>query len=395
MKRKYTYFLYAIIFATTVVLSACEANPSSTNEVELNTAFQDFSTVVSASGIVTPQQWAILSLPAGGTIKNLMVAENEQVVEGQVLLQLGGAARLEASIKATYLEVISAQQAYNDLFEYQETSRALIEQSVAILRDTVRDTETRINNLNYSASQEYIDASFASLVLAEDQLDKATDYFEKFEAKPETNLQRANAVIALNRAQNAYDRALSSYNYAIGSADEFEVGKAEANLALAKTQLADAEWNLEQIADGPDPDTIALVEARLENANAQENAAQAALDDLQLKAPFSGTIGQIIVRQYEWVSPGQPLIVMGDISALQIETTDLNEVDVARITLGSTATVAFDALPDQIIKAVVIQIAIKSSPGAGVNYTVILQLIDVPKGLLWDMTAFVDIQEKE
>ena len=106
-------------------------------------------------------------------------------------------------------------------------------------------------------------------------------------------------------------------------------------------------------------------------------------------------IGQIIVRQYEWVSPGQPLIVIGDISALQIETTDLNEVDVARITLGSTATVAFDALPDQIIKAVVIQIAIKSSPGAGVNYTVILQLIDVPKGLLWDMTAFVDIQEKE
>jgi hypothetical protein len=40
----------------------------------------------------------------------------------------------------------------------------------------------------------------------------------------------------------------------------------------------------------------------------------------------------------------------------------------------------------------VVQIAPKSSEGAGVNYTVIVELDRIPDALMWGMTAFVDIQ---
>ncbi|MEK6221082.1 MAG: HlyD family efflux transporter periplasmic adaptor subunit, partial [Chloroflexota bacterium] len=112
-------------------------------------------------------------------------------------------------------------------------------------------------------------------------------------------------------------------------------------------------------------------------------------------APFDGTVTQIYFRESEWVNPGQPVAVIGDLSNLQIETTDLNEIDVARIHVGSTATITFDALPDVEIQAEVVRIATKSSPGSGVNYTVILEMDEIPDNLLWDMTAFVDIATEE
>jgi hypothetical protein len=73
----------------------------------------------------------------------------------------------------------------------------------------------------------------------------------------------------------------------------------------------------------------------------------------------------------------------------------LNEIDVTRIEVGSRATITFDALPEIVVDATVVSIASKSSPGSGVNYTVILEFDEIPEGLLWDMTAFVDIQIEE
>jgi hypothetical protein len=77
---------------------------------------------------------------------------------------------------------------------------------------------------------------------------------------------------------------------------------------------------------------------------------------------------------------------------MYIETTDLNEIDVARVQVGDTAIVTFDALPEANVKGIVTRIADKASEGSGVNYTVIIELSEIPEKLLWDMTAFVDIQ---
>ena len=91
-------------------------------------------------------------------------------------------------------------------------------------------------------------------------------------------------------------------------------------------------------------------QANLTNAEAQVDSARQTLSDLELKAPFSGVVSQIKVRTGEWVIAGQPVMMLADLSQLQVETTDLSEIDVARLSEGNTAVVTFDALPDLQVK---------------------------------------------
>lgn len=67
----------------------------------------------------------------------------------------------------------------------------------------------------------------------------------------------------------------------------------------------------------------------------------------------------------------------------------------AQIAVGDPASLTFDALPDVVVKATVTRIAPKAAEGAGVNYTLTIALDEIPEGLRWGMTAFVDIEVEE
>jgi multidrug resistance efflux pump len=146
------------------------------------------------------------------------------------------------------------------------------------------------------------------------------------------------------------------------------------------------------LQSGPDPDTVRLAEARVSNAQEQLAASQAALDDLELQAPFDGTVSGIEVRASEWVQPGQPVMTLADLNGLHIETTDLNEIDVARVEAGDPVIITFDALPDVQVRGRVARIASKAAEGSGVNYPVVIEMDEIPEQLRWGMTAFVDIE---
>jgi multidrug efflux pump subunit AcrA (membrane-fusion protein) len=87
--------------------------------------------------------------------------------------------------------------------------------------------------------------------------------------------------------------------------------------------------------------------------------------------------------------------LIADLDHLQVETTDLGEIDVARVTVGDTAIITFDALPDIVIEGTITKIAPKAAAGSGVNYTVILEMGTGPESLRWGMTAFVDVELEE
>jgi multidrug resistance efflux pump len=169
----------------------------------------------------------------------------------------------------------------------------------------------------------------------------------------------------------------------------------EGDVAVAKARLAQAEAAWEDVKDGIDPDVLELAKARLEQATAAVEAAEAALRDSEIRAPFAGTVSAVRTRRNEWASPGQPLIDLADLTSFQVETTDLSEIDVARVAVGAPVTITFDALPNVVARGRVTRIAPRASEGSGVNYTVWIDLDEQPDGLLWGMTAFVDIEAAE
>lgn len=91
------------------------------------------------------------------------------------------------------------------------------------------------------------------------------------------------------------------------------------------------------------------------------------------------------------MSPGVPVILLADLSTLIVQTTDLSEIDVAKIEIGDVVKVTFDALANTSIPGKVSAISLKNAAGSGVYYTVSIELDETPRELRWGMSAFVEI----
>jgi HlyD family secretion protein len=94
----------------------------------------------------------------------------------------------------------------------------------------------------------------------------------------------------------------------------------------------------------------------------------------------------------EQATPGVFAILLGDTRTMHVETTDLRETDVVRLTVGMPVEVTFDALPDDIFAGTITRIApVSSSTQGSTNYTVQVDLAELNEQLRWGMTAFVNI----
>jgi HlyD family secretion protein len=396
MMMKKTSLIVLII--SSLLLAACqralpgqaEATPSPTPIMAAS------SPVVSATGKVVPADSVTLSMKTSGIVERILVDEDDTVTAGQKLIQLEGSEDLQAAVAAAQLEVVSAQQALDSLYENPDLALAHVGQEIVDVLNLIDDAERRLANYSRSAPQPDIDQAYANMILARDEYEDAQEDFEEYENKPEDNLKRARYLSKKAQAEEDYDAAVRHYNQLIAkSGDELDVAEAEADLALAKAQLKAAREDYVILEDGPDPDDVEIAQARLTNAEAQLEAAVSSLENLVLKAPFDGTISDLKIHTGEWVAMGRPVLQMADLSHLQVETTDLNEIDVARIRIGDTATVTYDALPDVEVTGLVTHIAPKDAGGSGVNYPIVLELEEMPAGLRWGMTAFVDIEVDE
>ncbi len=377
-----------------ILITACSGLSQKSTPTPQPAVEEAVSSRVSATGVVVPARYTTLSMAAAGVVSEILVQENDVVKAGQPLVRLQGKEDLQAAIAAARLEVASAQHALDQLYKDLDLRLAQAQQAVVAARKAVRDAERRVHNLRTPAEQVDIEQARANVAIAREKMEKARQDYEPYANKPEDNLVRAVLLSKKAQAEKEYEAAVRRLNNLLSGGNELDAAEAEAQLALAQAQLATAQREFEMLQQGPDPEEVKLAEERLANAKAQLAAAEAALRDLELLAPFDGTISEVYIKPSQWIAPGQPILLLADLSQLRVETTDLNEIDVARIDVGATARVTFDALPDVVVSGKVVRIATKASSGAGVNYTVVIELAEIPARLRWGMTAFVDIEVK-
>ena len=135
-------------------------------------------------------------------------------------------------------------------------------------------------------------------------------------------------------------------------------------------------------------------QAKADQAKAQWDTAAANLALGTLPAPFDGTVVDVAVIPGEWVQGNQVVLTLADLNHLQITTTDLSERDIVRVKLGQSVSVYIEAL-DVTVEGRVIKISpIAETVGGDVVYPVMIELSDQPDGLLWGMTAEVQILTK-
>jgi multidrug efflux pump subunit AcrA (membrane-fusion protein) len=140
-----------------------------------------------------------------------------------------------------------------------------------------------------------------------------------------------------------------------------------------RRQQAEAEWNQKKTA--------------LE-------VARASFAQTTIYAPFDATVVDVNIQFGEIAQTGHELITLADLAHMKIKTTDLSERDVPAVQIGQTANIYIEAL-DITVKGKVTKISpISETVGGDVVYPVTIELDEQPDGLLWGMSAEVEIQTK-
>lgn len=363
-----------------------------------------------ASGVMEAVEISV-SPELGGQVAEVMVQEGDTIQAGQPLFrfendlleaQLAQAQATLAQAQANYdlaasqpmeeqrqaavsgaqLELLNARQALQTLHDNADLARAKALQNLEDARDQVRNAERRVNNLESAAKQTDIDQAKANVVLLKKQLEDAQEDFEPYANKPENNLARATFLSKLAQVQAAYDEAVRHLNNLLGPANEIDLAQARADLETARAVSADAQREYQKLQDGPDPDQLALAEARVQNAEAnlalsqadtrqqqlslaetQVTSARAAvgviqaqLDKLVVHAPSDGTVLTRIVEPGEVIQPGATAMTIGQLNQMTVKVY-IPEDRYGQIDLGDHAQVSTDSFPGQAFDATVKRIA--------------------------------------
>jgi HlyD family secretion protein len=391
-KKRIIGLVMLLILPVVTLLAGCDVLNGTTNEdpPPLATEAVSNETRVIVEGRIVPREESELFFQSGGELDEVLVSEGQKVSRGQVLARLGDRESYQASLAAAKLELALAQQAVDDLVRTSSLAyqQARTEWLLAELAEA--DARQRLEELDTDDTQRKIDDANVTLSNREDELEDAQDEFDKYANLDPDNTERKNAEDRLEDAQTAYDRAERERDRLV---NELEQARTEAELSNAR--LIEAQFTLDQRTDGPDQIQMAAAQARLDNAKAQLTAAEAALDHLNLVAPYDGTIVKVSIAVGETAMPNRAVMVIADFSVWYVETTDLTENEVVSIAIGQKALIVPDALPELEMEAQVESISEGYLEIAGdITYETRLILTDPDPQIRWGMTVEVIFGEK-
>lgn len=209
------------------------------------------------------------------------------------------------------------------------------------------------------------------------------------------HVRRGDLLIALDPRD--YEREVA--------AAEAELGKAQAavehaELALARKRRGVTERIMSQaeLDDAEHERRARLADARL--LEVRLRTAQDRVRYTRIMAPMAGTViqrgtepGEVVVPGVQATFEGKPLLTIADLSTLIVKI-ELNQIDVAKVQLGNTASVTFDALPGKSYAARVTRVAPASTkvPGKDVEVFQVEAELSAPDGAIKPgMTADVRI----
>lgn len=268
----------------------------------------------------------VVSPKVAGYVKEIMVQDYEWVEQGRPLVQIETdqyemkLAQAQAGVKAQEVSLQKIKQANNSAVA-----------NVAVM-----------------------DANIAS---AKATLDNAKAQFNRM-----SELVKMNAV-----SRQEYDNAKTN------------VQKAEAGLQQAQAQKKNAEQEIVNVSVNEQSNLVAI-----DNAKAGLNLAELELSQTLIKAPTSGRLGEISVKQGQLVSVGTAL--MSVVPPEHWLIANIKETEIASIAVGNTAQIEIDALGGKtVLTGKVVQIApatgsefssTKTDPSTG-NFIKIAQRIPV------------------
>jgi HlyD family secretion protein len=389
---------------------------------------------INLAGSTAAMSQSQLSFETTGRLAELLVKVGDSVKTGDVLAKVDTAdlelqvsqaqvALDQAKVKLDQLkagpsavDLAAAQATYdNAVNKYNEVKAGPKPEDVAAAQAAVRDAEVALANAQdnlivvqksatvskdprdrqneanwYEARYGETLAKFNQNQATQADLDR--DYNNLMTAKERLDAALAAARLALSKAQNDVDKANTALSTAKTNLATLLQGPTPEELKAAEAAMLTAQAQLEAKTNGTSAIDIAAQEVAVRLAESALRQKQLQLEKATLRAPFDGVIDSIGVSLGQQVSTSATAITIVNLQRFRIDAR-VSESDVSRITVGQTAAVTLEALPQERLMARVTSIVVTPVTSQGVvNYPVVLELDPSNAAVRPGMTANVVVE---
>lgn len=301
--------------------------------------------VLEVSGRIEGDDSAVAAKLAG-RIREITVREGDHVEAGQVLAVLDDAQ-------------VRAREQQSEAMSRQAQARVQLSQrQVAVLQEQLRQNEIGVGQARADAEGRVNEAE-ARLAAAEAQLAQAVAAHAqaKWERDAYTRLVQKGYVAEQDAMQKQYTEEAQA---AVVSANRRQVEAARGAVTTAKANLANPAIRSAQVAAVraqivQAQADIAAAQADAERAKAAVDEARANRADLQVIAPFTGTVATRTAEPGEVVTPGTPIVTLVNLGQVYLRAF-VPGGDIGRVRVGQPARVYLDSAPNTPIDAQVIRI---------------------------------------
>jgi membrane fusion protein (multidrug efflux system) len=297
-----------------------------------------------------------VSTRVGGVVLRVLVADNQAVTKGQLVVEID-----PADLAA------KAKQAEADLAAARAQAQAA-EAQVAIVEATSRG--------GLSAARAELSGSTTSVASADAQIESSRAALERARtesAQADSDRDRAEALFqqqAIPRAEIDSARSTAQAARAAVSEAQAQLALAEQTKRAAQSHIAESQARVQQNA--PVDAQLASVRAQADLARARADAAAAALDlaKLQLSythivAPADGVLSRLAVREGQLTQIGQQVVVL--VPSATYVVANFKETQVGSMHTGQRAEISVDAFPGRTFEGRVVS----TSPGTGARFSML------------------------
>lgn len=370
--------------------------------------------IYSFSARISPVQYTVTA-QQDGVVKKILVAPGQSVKEGDLIVQLDttdlqnqlddaklsteqsqrlidqAAQNGQIAIQQAELTLEAAQQA---LAQAKQPPTALqIAQAQTGVREAQANLDTVRNNASQAKNQAKaeMDKAVVDLQDLQKQYGETVTAMQKAKGQEKTDLEAKvkDLEAQLNAAQAAVNSAVINYDTARNN-EVAAVNDAQAKLDLARAQLDD-------LVKGPDTFAVAekeravrgaqLAVTQARNAAAADPALQKAVESgklqiqqleekiaaLQIVAPISGKVAQLIAQSGDPIQIGSPVLTLGDESRVELvsQSADMltdGRSTVPSLTMSQPVEISFSRYPGVTFKGTISQLATPDGTDAGNAY---------------------------
>ena len=364
MKKQISNIIVLLVILS-IALSACGNQPAPATPAPVNIIS---SNNVVAEGRLKPVKGTNLSFQVRGLVEEILVKAGDSVSQGDILARLANAGGAQA-------QIVVAQNAYDTLLRTENGNRANLWQAYLNAQIARGVVEKTWDDLNVTDIENRIEDDKATVEdRQQDVIDRQAD-FDKYKDLDKDNSKRKKAKDDLDKAHAALNQAVRTLE---DTTRERDGARAAYDAALGLEAEAKHQYDIS--ADGPNADQLTLAKANLE-------AAKDALSNYVLSAPFDGVVADVNVKLGDQVGTETRAISIANFNSWVVETTDITELEVVKLSIGQKVTLVPDALPDVTLNGIVTDISqAYVQQGGDILYMVRISLTDSDPRLKWGMT---------